>query len=868
MEGDIKGVKKNFWSTTPRTVTAADFAGPSYPLTPAEKWVLPAPTLQLPAKNGSHAFYDLVGRRIAWMGKMNSGVEEIWTHPFMALRDLSIGVRLKGDDSISWLKNQTASVTVTPEYLVRNYRCRKTILREVYTVSFGEPCGVAHMEMEGNDIEDIVVRYTSNLRIMWPYSPEASGNIRYGFDKGANGHIFSGQDNELSTAVLYSERPLHQSCTPDADSGQVNIRADFAVDGINAFNIYILGETMGWQKTLQLYGRMRQEMSHLFLRSGRYYAALLKDHLNFSTPDSAFNDGYRWALARTDQFLQTTPGVGTALMAGFGTTARGWNGGQTVSGRPGYAWYFGRDGEWSALAIDAYGDFGMVKKMLETLIRYQDVNGKIYHELSSSGVVHYDASDATPLFLVLAAHYLRYSGDRDFIRFHWRAIQRALDFCYSTDTDGDGLIENTNVGHGWIEGGRLYGSHTEFYLAACWAAALEGAAYMAQHTGRQASAAKFEQDASRVREIIDRDFWNSKEQFFYNGKMKDGSYMQDPTVLAAVAVYLNTVTDSTKSQKINDRMAGSAFSTDWGIRIIEDSNANYKPGSYHAGMVWPLYAGWAALSEFKTGNNKSGFQHIMNNLLHYRNWSPGSIEETFNGDKYIPNGVCSHQCWSEAMVLLPAIEGMLGLEVDALEGKNKLAPYFPWDWKYTTVNNLPMSKGKAILEMKRQPGETSYRISTAGVLRLQFGPVFPLDTHITEVLLNGVRIPFSTQPSAEGIRLGTNILTIPGNNTLLVRHSGGVGALPAIAYPVPGALSSGVKILKEGWNGNNYALTGEGRSGDTCRVNVFHTKKIKRVEHADIVSDREGIVTLQITLPAGMVAGEKYMQQEARLYFE
>ena len=167
-----------------------------------------------------------------------------------------------------------------------------------------------------------------------------------------------------------------------------------------------------------------------------------------TTPDKEFNQGYRWAMVRSDQFLQTTSGVGTSMMAGFSTTATGWNGRQAVSGRPGYAWYFGRDGEWSGMALDAMGGFDKVKKVLAMFVKYQALDGKIFHELTSSGSVHYDAADATPLFILLAGHYLHYSGDISFIHSIWPSIEKAISYCYSTDTDHDGLIENTNVGHG------------------------------------------------------------------------------------------------------------------------------------------------------------------------------------------------------------------------------------------------------------------------------------------------------------------------------------------------------------------------------------------------------------------------------------
>ena len=121
-----------------------------------------------------------------------------------------------------------------------------------------------------------------------------------------------------------------------------------------------------------------------------------------------------------------------------------------------------------------------VRHQLELYQALQDRSGKIFHELMTSGVVHFDACDATPMYVMLAAHYLRASGDTAFIRTSWPHLTKAMDFLFSTDTDGDGLIENTDVGHGWVEpGGDLFGTHSEYYLSVLWARALEDAATMA-----------------------------------------------------------------------------------------------------------------------------------------------------------------------------------------------------------------------------------------------------------------------------------------------------------------------------------------------------------------------------------------------------
>jgi glycogen debranching enzyme len=640
------------------------------------------------------------------------------------------------------------------------------------------------------------------------------------------------------------------------------VQAAFLLKDKAAINIYIMGSSVGAGDAVQQFAANANNMNRLFERSNQYYRELLKKHLYFTTPDTLFNNGYQWAVAKTDQFLQTTPGVGTALMAGFGTTSRGWNGNQKISGRPGYAWYFGRDGQWSSMAIDAYGDYPMVKEALETFIRFQDVNGKIYHELTSSGAAHYDASDATPLFVILAAHYLKYSGDTAYIRKRWPQIKMALDFCYSTDTDHDGLIENTNVGHGWIEGGALFGTHTEFYLAGTWAAALDAAAYMASHIGVKDSG-QYAADAAQVKKIIDRNFWNKDNSFFYNGKMLDGSYMPEATVLAAVPVYFGAVTDSLKAAKVSDRFNTNYFSTDWGVRMIEDSSKKYRSGSYHAGMVWPLFGGWASLSEYNTGNYRSGFQHMMNNLLQYRHWSPGSMEETLNGDLYKPNGVCSHQAWSETMILQPAIEGMLGLKPDAMAKSMQLTPCFPWNWEFCKVHNIRMKDALLQLEMKKKPGLTTFVIHANHALTLDFSPVFPLNTVINAVKVNGKKIHSLLQEKPEGLTLPLSFVTQKGDNLIEVETTGGIGLLPVTTMLQPGDSSTGIQVISEKVNGKLYSTEVSGRPGKVYQLQLFSQEEIKKITGATLVKREAGIVTLQLKMNGA--AGEKYPNQKIEI---
>ncbi len=73
------------------------------------------------------------------MGKQKGGIDEIWTHPFMSFRDIETAVVLKEKDSTIWLNNQTPSVTVSPEMIIREYRLRSTMIKEIITVSKDKP---------------------------------------------------------------------------------------------------------------------------------------------------------------------------------------------------------------------------------------------------------------------------------------------------------------------------------------------------------------------------------------------------------------------------------------------------------------------------------------------------------------------------------------------------------------------------------------------------------------------------------------------------------------------------------------------------------------------------------------------------------
>lgn len=875
--GQLDQTKKYFWEYDQQVVKEISFRTNSQPLVSSGKWGIPNLSIQLQRKEATKNFVNLAGRRILIMGKERGGIDEIWVHPFMAMRDYQVEVMMKNGSKLR-LNNLIPKITISPEMLIREYEIEDIKLKEIVTISFDKPMAVMHYEWSGNQIENIIIKQTSNLRYMWPYSEKATQNIECSWIPEINAMLISGQKGDISTLTSYSSIPSkHLITQSDSINGQPDNFTSFKTDKIQvnsafvfdanhipsqSLNVYFLAGSEGVAATMSLLKTQKTNFNELFLNASAYYKSLLKNYLVIESPDSAFNEGYKWALLRTDQFLQETPGVGTSLMAGFATTASGWNGNQKVSGRPGYAWYFGRDGQWSGMAIDAYGNFEMVKKELQMYDHYMDFTGKIYHELTSSGVVHYDAADASPLYIILAAHYLKASGDLGFIKAIWPGLKKTYQYILSTDTDGDGLIENTNVGHGWVEGGKLYGTHTEFYLAGCQAAAAEAIAYMATAMSDKDLALQSTQVAESTKHIIDHDFWNPSANFFYQGKMIDGSYMDDKTALAAVCVYLNAIIDAKKAFAVASEYAGNAFTTDWGVRIISEFNPKSNPGSYHEGLVWPLFTGWVSLAEYYTGSYTSGFLHLMQILNNYHDWALGSIPESLNGRIYRSGGVCALQCWSETMILQDAIEGMLGFRTDALLKELNLSPHFPWDWNNVHVSNIRMNKTLIDLKMDRSSQETKFYLTNKGKpSNIIFQPSFPLFTEVQSVEIDGKSVPFKINTQSESIELSINkkIELKEGKSTILIKHHGGKAVLSPFIQPKPGQENIGLKVLSQIADGQKLRSIINGKPGKTYQIKVFSAEPIKNVIGGKIINRKDATSIVEVTLPQ---SDEKYINFE------
>jgi hypothetical protein len=146
-------------------------------------------------------------------------------------------------------------------------------------------------------------------------------------------------------------------------------------------------------------------------------------------------------LRDTDEGTQFPPSVGTLARAS-------WYG----AGFPDYPWIFGTDGEYTAFAAVAAGQFEPIKAHLRALRDVSEVinegSGKLVHEIVSTGDVYFGSNadagntDETVKFPSAVALVWRWTGDDRFRDDLYDFAVRNLRYVDANlDTDGDGWLE-------------------------------------------------------------------------------------------------------------------------------------------------------------------------------------------------------------------------------------------------------------------------------------------------------------------------------------------------------------------------------------------------------------------------------------------
>ncbi|MFD0783894.1 glycogen debranching N-terminal domain-containing protein [Micromonospora azadirachtae] len=349
--------------------------------------------------------------------------------------------------------------------------------------------------------------------------------------------------------------------------------------------------------------------------------------------------------------------------------------------------------------------------------------GRILHEMRYGETAafeeqphspYYGSVDATPLFLILLDEYERWTGDVALVKELEQESRAALRWIDEyADLVGTGYIwyerRNTDTGlenqcwkDSWDSISYSDGKLPPFPRATC---EVQGYAYDAktraarlarEFWGDPAYADQLEQEAAKLKERFNRDFWVEDGEYFALALDPDGRQCD---VLSSNIGHLlwSGIVSHERAEKIAQHLVGSRLFSGWGVRTLAEGEIRYNPIGYHNGTIWPFDNSFIAW-----GLRRYGFAEeaaiIASGILDAATYFSGRLPEAFGGyhrdlTKFpveYPTA-CSPQAWSTGTPLL-LLRTMLGLEPH--EGHLSVDPRLPVGMGRIEVLDIPGRWGR------------------------------------------------------------------------------------------------------------------------------------------------------------------------------
>jgi glycogen debranching enzyme len=831
--------------------------------------------LELERRTQAGSFFDVVGRRAAVFGYEHRPLEA-WVYPLKLLDDFELSFRIEGYPLEFRAADLAVRINVRPEATVFTYSHAAFTVRQIIYAPVDEPGVIMLLDVKSVLPMTIGVSFRPSLKLAWP-AGLMTGNI--GWDEKQHVYYITEESRRFVGVVgspagrdvslmPYQEEPRDVPSRFYIETSPEDLKTSF-------IPIIIAGSVEGREKAKAAYDRLLGSTQSLYESNVAYYERLERETTSIWTPDERLNTAFSWAKVGVDKGIATNPFLGTGLLAGFRTSGE--------SERPGFAWFFGRDAMWTALALDSDGDFRSTRTALEFLKKFQRADGKIPHEISQSASLipwftdyefPWASADATPLYVIAHADYWRTTGDTEFLRANWDSIQKAYRFSEATDTDGNQLIENTKFGHGWVEGGPLRPVHEELYMQGLWIEASRSMGELAEAMKDGAIAERARSNAERTRAAMEQTYWLNNRGFYAFGtrpsaaekpeaepgpnravrqarmeELAHARLIDEDTVLPAVPLWWRTMLDE-RAQSELDHLGSGRMATDWGARIISDESKLYDPLSYHYGSVWPLFTGWASMGAYRYGRPHVGYQALMANaLLSYTN-ALGYVTELLSGDFNAPFGRSSHhQVWSEAMVVTPALRGLFGIEITGGGRELRFAPQLPADWDRIEARGVAAGDARYDLKLVRAAGRLTITITqrssatngsaalSRGVERFTLAPAFPLDARVRKVKAQGRVTKFEMKSSGDLQRAEVVVEAKEPSVEVVFTFTEGTDVYLVPPGLVPAARSEGLRVLRSRADREALHLLLEGLGGRTYQLRARTPYQLGETDGVTVKAD-------------------------------
>jgi glycogen debranching enzyme len=777
------------------------------------------PVLRQAVRNGEP--FTVAGPLGVIVGKQQ-GVFEAWILPVKLLSQLTIEAKVQGEDVPLDLNSFAREIEVRPDHTTITYAHPALTVRQTMFSPEDSPQGtgtVVLFQVDAVHPVNLVFSFKPEMLPMWPAPGSGTTSAEWIADGATGLYLLHTDSAELAGAVALPGATHEIAAVSQGLRGSERLELHLHVDPTrDRGKIYSLLMAVGRNHESATREALQADLQKLDEKVGAIYAAHVKRYREeedtrtvIETPDEALDANFGWAETAIEQLrAKAQPSGETGLVAGYFTS------GDTA--RPGFGWFFGRDALYKIYALDSFGDFQLTRDELEFLMHRQRDDGKIMHEYSQMAAYvdwkalpyEYAAADATPLFLTAMLDYVRSSGDVAFLRNHRDAVLKAWQFETTHDRNGDGIYDNAQ-GTGWVESWPPGMPQQEIYLALLDQQASEAMAQLGDLLQADSIALEAKQRAKKVQVAIEREYYVPSTQQYAFSQNGGGELDKTETVYPAIAWWnggegLEHPAASLRAWASHD------FATDWGLRDIAATDPLYDGLSYHQGSVWPLFTGWEAMAQYRSGHALAGYQTTMENVDLTDAQDLGAVTELISGDFFVPFGrSTSHQLWSSAMVIIPVMRGLFGVEVDGLHHTISVAPHLPAQWRQAEIKHLHVGESTVNLRYSREKGFLVLSVEQVS------GPA---------VFLAGA-----------GARGKALQIPLPAFE-VGIRHG----------LPLPGARTAQMKVLKETVDGHSLRLELEGMAGSESLLSVCRNDSSSplHVQGAEVEAE-----TLHVHFPSG-----------------
>ncbi len=452
-------------------------------------------------------------------------------------------------------------------------------------------------------------------------------------------------------------------------------------------------------------------MSYLSQKKERYQK--LADRSKLTVPDKDLQQAFEWLKYNCDWLVRSVPEIGTGIMAGI----------------PDYPWWFGVDSEYALKGYMAIGQTDAVYstiKLLDSVSKALNGNGKIIHEMSNNGAVFNKGNiNETPQFASLIWEVYQWNGDKKFLNTYFPTIQKGLEWLMAeNDANKNGFPD----GFGMME---IHGLDSEMIDVASYTQrAFADASQIAAELDDKKLAEKYQKTAEELRTKINKEFWseefNSYADFIgtdaqalrlIEDAMVRADTLNKPWAVAELeqtkrnitanpskeprpfVLHHNWVVNTPMEMKIADSVkaikaldTAESFVNPFGVFVTgidRDASAGSDNGSFkgskvfsYTGAVMTLPTGVQTIAENNYGRPDKALDYLKRMTRTFSYALPGSIYEVS------PDYGMMTQAWNIYSYAIPIVQQFFGIRPQASEKTVVLKPQMPSEWNEASLENV------------------------------------------------------------------------------------------------------------------------------------------------------------------------------------